>query len=1080
MDMILIKILAAFLALSLVTTRPDSIKTKFDPATDQAEVTQILRDGCGHMRKAFDVESIDIDDLIKVAMEDPTALSSDIEVLHGLKFDSLIFVYRQFCKNEEVKDSPVDLARVIDFFNAAMVDLPDPSRLKGVRYAGTGGVLDAKSEHFADLTESNRHMWVPLRDIPLQVQKAFIAAEDKRFYEHKGIDERGLVRAMVANLARPGRPQGGSTITQQVVKNLLVGDDVTYERKMREIIVAARLETSLSKAEILELYLNSIYLGRGAWGVELAARNYFGKPVTALTLQEGALLAGLPKGPTYYSPDRHPDRAHERLSYVLGRMQEDGDVGAADVAKVSLPRMVAYEHVAQRDSGYYFLDYITREARNVAGIPTVATPSTTVRTTIRPDLQRAAEAALQEGLFQYEARNGRVEWHGPEMNLADAVHRIERESHQQGSQQAQQSPQAPASPAAADSLELRPTLTTPDAVASVGPVPASSKTTRSARRNGAGAGQKATGDGRTVAEGKPEPSPKSDSKPAWQQALEAARPPLYDVHWTSAIMLWTGGNLRVGLADGRVLPLSSAGAAGRRGLNLYDVIFVKVSEGKGRQARAELRVRPTVEGATIVLDNKTGAILAMVGGFSYPVSQLNRVTQSQRQPGSSLKPFTYLAALRAGLQPNTMVRDQSITLSPIGNPTNAREKDYWSPKNDDGGGGGITTLRRGLENSKNLVTANLLDGGIASPPSQSLSRVCELTIDAQVYRDCVAYYPFVLGAQPARLIDMAPFYAAVATEGHRPSPYGIESIEQNGRTVYTHTPELKWLASGDRASFFQLRTMLQGVVARGTARAIGHLSSYVGGKTGTSDDENDAWFIGFTNDATIGVWVGYDNADGRRRTLGAGQTGGHVAVPIFEQIVEATWADYAHKAPLNPPSPEARKELVTAQIDLNSGNRLSDRSTRGFTEYFRLRNGHMEDTQWQLVSPDEAEVMREPEDGESGRGYNYSSNPYPNSAGNPYPGNSGNPNQGYWPGYQQGQGYQPPRGYYGGGGGGGFFQGGGIFGGLFGAQPAPQAQRPNYPAAQQQGQFRETRPRYSDDHRWAPPRRNDPDVPWDR
>ena len=241
------------------------------------------------------------------------------------------------------------------------------------------------------------------------------------------------------------------------------------------------------------------------------------------------------------------------------------------------------------------------------------------------------------------------------------------------------------------------------------------------------------------------------------------------------------------------------------------------------------------------------------------LSQLNRATQSQRQPGSSIKPFTYLAALREGLQPNTLVRDQQITLPPIGGSVyNARERDYWTPKNDEGYGGGVSTLRRGLENSKNLVTANLLDGGIDRDPTQSLARVCELTLDAKIYSQCVAYYPFVLGAQPARLIDMAAFYAAIANEGRRPSPYGIESIEQSGHPVYTHTPEFKWLGGGDRPSFFQLRTMLQGVVARGTARAIGQLSPYVGGKTGTSDDENDAWFVGFTNDVTIGVWVGYD------------------------------------------------------------------------------------------------------------------------------------------------------------------------------------------------------------------------------
>jgi penicillin-binding protein 1A len=424
MDMILIKILAAFLALSQVTTRPDAIKIRFDPAGDRAEVTQILRDGCGHFRKAFDVESIDLDDLIKTAMDDPSAFSAEIKSFHGLKFDSLILVYRQFCKNEDVKDSPVDLGEVIRFYDDAVADLPDHTRLKGMRTGGGGGVIDGKGERFADLSESNRRIWVPLEDIPLHVQKAFLAAEDKRFYEHKGVDERGLIRAMIANLARSGRPQGGSTITQQVVKNLLVGDDVTYERKMREVIIASRVERSLTKAEILETYLNSIYLGRGAWGIELAARTYFGKPAAALTVTEGAMLAGLTKGPTYYSPDRHPDRAQERLAYVLARMQEDGD--AAQVpAKSGLPQMVAYDHAVQRDSGYYFLDHVSREARTLAGIPNLTTASTTVRTTIRPDLQHATEAALQEGLAQYEMRNGRVAWHRPETNLAAAVRRIE-------------------------------------------------------------------------------------------------------------------------------------------------------------------------------------------------------------------------------------------------------------------------------------------------------------------------------------------------------------------------------------------------------------------------------------------------------------------------------------------------------------------------------------------------------------------------------------------------------------------------------------------------------------------------------
>ena len=340
-------------------------------------------------------------------------------------------------------------------------------------------------------------------------------------------------------------------------------------------------------------------------------------------------------------------------------------------------------------------------------------------------------------------------------------------------------------------------------------------------------------------------------------------------------------------------------------------------------------------------------------------------------------------------------------------------------------------------------------------PSQSLARVCELTIDAQIYSNCVAYYPFVLGAQPAHLIDMAAFYAAIANEGRRPAPYGIELIEQNGRPVYTHKPEFKWLASGDRPAFFQLKTMLQGVVARGTARAIAPLSPYVAGKTGTSDDENDAWFVGFTNDVTVGVWVGYDNADGKRRTLGGGQTGGRVAVPIFEQIIQATWAQYARQAPLNPPSPEAKKELVALPIDLASGNRVSERRQQAFTEYFRLRDGQMDDTQYNIVSQDEVAT---PDTGYAGG----------------YGDNGRDSGRVYYPGGYQGSRTYYPNNGYGGGGLGSFF---GLFGG--GATYA-QPQRPVYPPATQPnyGLFGELRSRSSEDRRFVAPRRVDPDYPY--
>ena len=310
-------------------------------------MVQILRNGCAHMKQAFDIESINLDDLIATAHDDPKAVGADIKAFHGINFTDLNTAYHQFCKNEPIANPVVDLGQVIDFFNNAAADLPDQNTLKGKKLPSLSVVLDGAGEHFADVFEpGNRRIWIPLADIPDYVQKAFIAAEDRRFFQHHGVDERGIIRAFIGNLAEPGRPQGGSTITQQVVKNLLVGEDVTYERKIREMIVASRLETTLSKNEILELYLNSAYLGRGSWGIEMASRSYFGKSAKDLTVAEGAMLAGLLKGPNYYNPDRHPDRAKERLAYVLDRMQEDGVITAAqkEQALAAPPKLVAYLH----------------------------------------------------------------------------------------------------------------------------------------------------------------------------------------------------------------------------------------------------------------------------------------------------------------------------------------------------------------------------------------------------------------------------------------------------------------------------------------------------------------------------------------------------------------------------------------------------------------------------------------------------------------------------------------------------------------------------------------------------------------
>jgi membrane carboxypeptidase/penicillin-binding protein len=438
------------------------------------------------------------------------------------------------------------------------------------------------------------------------------------------------------------------------------------------------------------------------------------------------------------------------------------------------------------------------------------------------------------------------------------------------------------------------------------------------------------------------------------------------VHWTPAVVLEKPGSKkgegwRVGLADGRIVPLTVDNAAAQRNLTLYDVVWVHLGEGKGKAGtRAELRVRPVVQGTVVVLENKTGRILAMTGGFSYPLSQLNRTTQAVRQPGSAIKPLSYLAALGKGLQPNTLVIDEPITLPPL---AGSRARDYWTPKNYDGGSRGTLTLRQALENSRNLATVHLLDGGIEKKPEASLDRVCSLAAEARIYRECERYYPFVLGAQPVRPVDLAAFYAAIANEGLRPAPHVVESIETDGSVVYRHDPKSSaTITSVDHAAFYQLKTMMQGVLARGTARTISSLAPYVAGKTGTSDEENDAWFVGSTNDVTVAVWVGYDNADGKRRTLGGGATGGHVAVPIFESVIQAVWANVAPKTALAPPSPEAKRQLACKSVDPES-DEIAKGSGKAITECFRVdAKGKVIQTQYSLVSQ-ENDAKRDREDG---------------------------------------------------------------------------------------------------------------------
>ena len=878
MESLLVQIFATLLTLSQVFVQPQELKTAFDPTKDQAEVVSLLRQGCAHVQRAFEIEDLNLDDLVATAMDDPEAHSAKFR---GVSFADMYDAYKNICKDQG-GNLPVDLAAVIEFHNHALAELPDHTRLIGLKLPATTTILDRNGQTFAEVYEpANRRVPVKLSAVSPLLQGAFIATEDKRFREHKGIDERAIVRAFVANVAG-GDTQGGSTITQQLAKNLLVGTQNNYVRKMREMVIASRIETVLSKDAILELYLNAIYFGRGAWGVESAAQSYFGKQAAELTAGEAALLAGLAKGPAYYSPDRRPDRARERRAYVLNRMREEDVITAEqyDQALAEQPALVARD-MNRRTTGYHVVEHIRREASRLADIKLLSEDAFVIRSTLDARIQQAAESALQEGLFNFERSAGRARFEGPEMNLGDLIN---------------------------------------------------------------GSASTAAGD-----------------MPRWQQALASARLPLYDVQWPAAVVLdktdikQRSGGLWVGLADGRIVELQTPGGI-RHKLKPYDVVYVRLAQSKKGGTTAELRMRPKVQGAVVVLDNATGGILAMGGGFSYPLSQLNRATQAARQPGSSIKPLTYLAALAKGLQPTTLVHDTSLTLPPIGRSKRARPDAWWSPENYDGKTGSTLTLRKALENSRNLATVHLMAEGIASTPEAGLKQICSLARELQVYVQCVHHYPFVLGAQPVRPIDIARFYATVANEGLLPDTHVIEAISNQSQQLFGYgTPQVKRVQAADAAAFYQLKSMLQGVVLRGTAARLSAWAPYIAGKTGTTNEETDAWFVGFSNEVTVAVWVGYDNMK-KKETLGRGRTGGNVAVPIFASIMEAVWRDYAPQTPLAPPRDAAAQLIAGSDAESKSRKKSFD-----IVEYLRKdEKGKVSDKRYALISQPAAQSLQRP------------------------------------------------------------------------------------------------------------------------
>ena len=702
-----------------------------------------------------------------------------------------------------------------------------------------------------------RRLYLPIQAVPKMVINAFMAAEDKNFYDHSGLDFSGIARAgwiYVQNFGSNRRPQGASTITQQVAKNFLLSNEVSFERKIKEALLALRIERTYSKEKILELYLNEIYLGLGAYGVAAASLLYFDKSVHELTVAEAAYLAALPKAPNNYHPFRQRERAVERRNYVIDRMVEDHYVSAQDGEKFKKEPL----NVTPRPTGAhifaaeYFAEDVRREIYDKYGEKKLYEGGLSVRTTLEPKMQVMARKALDDGLVHFDEAQG---WRGPVVKLDMAS--------DWGAKLADVKALADIAP-----WRLAIVLETGDQAARIGLQP----------------GREPGG--------------------AISRERQVGIITLDGVKWAKSAV----GPERSKLVT-RVSQVLTPG----------DVIYVEPTGKDATQYR--LRQLPEVSGGLVVMEPLTGRVLALVGGFSYDQSQFNRATQALRQPGSSFKPFVYAAALDNGYTPSTVVMDAPIEIDqgpglPPWRPENYSHGKYY----------GAQTLRFGIEYSRNVMTVRLAQ-------DVGMPLIAEYAKRFGVYDDLPAYLSFALGAGETTVLRMTQAYAMFANGGRRIKATLIDRIQDRyGHTIFRHDSREcrgcdadKWNSQPeptlidrreqvlDPMTAFQITSMMEGVVQRGTATVLREVGKPIAGKTGTTNDEKDAWFIGFTPDLVVGCYIGYD----KPRHLGRGATGGHISAPIVKDFMKMALAGKPG-VPFQPPP-----GIKLIRVDPKSGLRAS-------------------------------------------------------------------------------------------------------------------------------------------------------------
>jgi penicillin-binding protein 1A len=727
-------------------------------------------------------------------------------------------------------------------------------------YSAEGRIIDEFAQE--------RRLFTPIEDVPAIVKQAFVAAEDQNFYTHKGYDAKGMVAALFEAVATRGqRMRGASTITQQVMKNFLLGGERTGERKIKEIILATRIEGTLSKDKILELYMNEIFLGQNSYGVAAAAQTYFNKSLGDLTLEEAAVLASLPTQPSNFHPVRNRERLLERRAYVLRRMFEDGYITrqqmdeaiAAPLRTVQGGDYASFRSVMPpRD---YFTDEIRRQLSSSFGESEFFGGGLTIRATVDPDMQSVAAAALREGLENYD--RGLGIWRGTRATLDTALLRDESK---------------------------------------------------------------------------------------WREALAKLELPRDIEGWFPAVVLETAGNsARIGIegveGSDHEIPAADVTWArkrletGRLGnkakvpadlLDVGDVVLVKQLMKDGQFQRWSLRQVPEIQGAFMAMDVNTGRVISMQGGFSYQDTVFNRATQAQRQPGSSFKPFVYAAALDNGFNPATIVVDAPIEIN--------TPQGLWKPKNASNKFYGPTPLRTGIEQSRNLMTIRIAE-------EIGMDTVAAYAERFGVYNRMGPFLANALGAEETTLFKMVAAYAMFANGGERVEPTLVDRVQDRwGRTVYRHDQRVcedcrtAALAPGappritakrdrvmDPITAYQLTSLLEGAVLRGTGRGIS-VGVPVAGKTGTTNDAKDVWFIGYTSNIVAGCYIGYDTP----RSLG-NASGGGMCGPVFTKFMREAVKTYGGARFKVPPGG------YWVKVDRFTGTRLPDSASGDnvISEYFR-------------------------------------------------------------------------------------------------------------------------------------------------